>query len=196
MIGSLRGVVDEVSPPGSLILDVGGVGYLVHCPAGVVSKVRRGEVVKLAVSTSVREDSITLFGFESTEDKAWFEALRTVQGVGPSLALGILSAVSRGELVKAIASGDHALLKRIPGVGPKTAMRLVVEMQGRLDNLGVVGSPPGSASGADGSVVADLRSALVSLGFSQDQIRSVVAKVPPDFSLEEMVKYCLKELSL
>ncbi|MDA8081286.1 MAG: Holliday junction branch migration protein RuvA [Actinomycetota bacterium] len=195
MIGSLRGVVDQVSPPNSLIVDVAGVGYLVHCPTDLLSRTRVGAELKLTVSTSVREDAITLYGFENAHDKNWFEALRTAQGVGPSLALSILSSMSRAELVQAISSNDSALLKRVPGVGPKTALRLIVEMQGRLVQLGFDGDIAGSPTGEAGSVVADLRLALLSLGYSQDQIRGVVEKVPAEFTLEEMVKYCLKELS-
>lgn len=195
MIGSLRGVVDQISPPNSLIVDVAGVGYLVHCPTDLLSRTRVGAELKLTVSTSVREDAITLYGFENAHDKNWFEALRTAQGVGPSLALSILSSMSRAELVQAISSNDSALLKRVPGVGPKTALRLIVEMQGRLVQLGFDGDIAGSPTGEAGSVVADLRLALLSLGYSQDQIRGVVEKVPAEFTLEEMVKYCLKELS-
>ena len=195
MIGSLRGVVDQISPPNSLIVDVAGVGYLVHCPTDLLSRTRVGAELKLTVSTSVREDAITLYGFENAHDKNWFEALRTAQGVGPSLALSILSSMSRAELVQAISSNDSALLKRVPGVGPKTALRLIVEMQGRLVQLGFDGGIAGSPTGEAGSVVADLRLALLSLGYSQDQIRGVVEKVPAEFTLEEMVKYCLKELS-
>ncbi len=195
MIGSLRGVVDQISPPNSLIVDVAGVGYLVHCPTDLLSRTSVGAELKLTVSTSVREDAITLYGFENAHDKNWFEALRTAQGVGPSLALSILSSMSRSELVQAISSNDSALLKRVPGVGPKTALRLIVEMQGRLVQLGFDGGITGSSAGEAGSVVADLRLALVSLGYSQEQIRGVVEKVPAEFTLEEMVKYCLKELS-
>ena len=195
MIGSLRGVVDQIFPPNSLIVDVAGVGYLVHCPTDLLSRTRVGAELKLTVSTSVREDAITLYGFENAHDKSWFEALRTAQGVGPSLAMSILSSMSRAELVQAISSNDTALLKRVPGVGPKTALRLIVEMQGRLAQLGFEGGIAGSPDGEAGSVVADLRLALVSLGYSQDQIRAVVEKVPAELTLEEMVKYCLKELS-
>lgn len=195
MIGSLKGVVDQISPPNSLVVDVGGVGYLVHCPTDLLSRLQLGQELKLSISMSVREDAMTLYGFETNQDKSWFEALRTAQGVGPSLALSILSSISRNELVHAIAANDHAVLKRVPGVGPKTALRLIVEMQGRLAQLGSVDVFGGSGAGANGSVVGDLRLALVSLGYTQDQIRGVVEKVPAEFSLEEMLKYCLKELS-
>ncbi len=192
MIGSLKGVVDQITPPNLVVVDVGGVGYLVHCPTDLLSRLQLGQEVKLSISMSVREDAMTLYGFETSQDKNWFEALRTAQGVGPSLALSILSSISRNELVAAIAANDHAVLKTVPGVGPKTALRLIVEMQGRLDQLGSV--DVGSGSGSSGSVVGDLRLALISLGYTQDQIRGVIEKVPAEFSLEEMLKYCLKEL--
>ncbi|NNN18810.1 MAG: Holliday junction branch migration protein RuvA [Acidimicrobiaceae bacterium] len=195
MIGSLRGVVDSLSPPNSLIIDVSGVGYLVHCPTDLLARVSGGEEMKLAISTSVREDAITLYGFETIQDKIWFEALRTTQGVGPSMALGILSSLSRSELVQAISTNDVALLKRVPGVGPKTALRLIVEMQGRLAHLVGDGSFIGTSGSVNGSVVSDLKLGLISLGYSHDQIRGVVDKVPPELSLEEMLRYCLKELS-
>jgi len=187
--------VDQISPPNLLIVDVAGVGYLVHCPTDLLSRTCVGVELKLAVSTSVREDAITLYGFENPQDKSWFEALRTTQGVGPSLALSILSSMSRPELVQAISSNDSALLKRVPGVGPKTALRLIVEMQGRLSQLGFEAGFAGSLAAANGSVIADLRLALLSLGYLQDQIRGVVDRVPAELSLEEMLKYCLKELS-
>ncbi|TAN23753.1 MAG: Holliday junction branch migration protein RuvA [Actinomycetota bacterium] len=195
MIGSLRGIIDQMAPPNLLVVDVGGVGYLVHCPTDLLSKSSLGQELKLVVSTSVREDAITLYGFENIYDKNWFEALRTTQGIGPSLALNVLSSMSRSELVQAISTGDVALLKRVPGVGPKTALRLIVEMQGRLAQLGGVEGHFGVLGASDGSLVSDLRLALGSLGYSQDQIRGVLEKVPSELTLEEMVKYCLKELS-
>lgn len=195
MIGSLRGVVDQLTPPNSLIVDVGGVGYLVYAPTDLLSRINVGEVLKLAVSMSVREDAITLYGFETSQDKAWFEALRMAQGVGPALALGILSAVPRADLAHAIATNDQAMLKRVPGVGPKTALRLIVEMQGRLAQLGVEERFTGSKSPRDTDATADLRLALLSLGYSHDQIRGVIERVPSELPLEDMVKFCLKELS-
>ncbi len=196
MIGSLRGVIDQVMPPNVLVVDVGGVGYLVHCPTDLLSKSSLGQELKLVVSTSVREDAITLYGFENGYDKNLFEALRTTQGVGPSLALNVLSSISRSELVRAISTNDVALLKSVPGIGPKTAMRLIVEMQGRLAQFAGLEGFSGGFGTSDDSVVTDLRLALGSLGYSQDQIRGVLEKVPPELTLEEMVKYCLKELSV
>lgn len=196
MIGFLRGVVGHVVLPNSLILDVNGVGYLVHCPTDLVSRVIIGKELSLFVITSVREDAITLYGFERSEDKDWFEALRAAQGVGPSLALGILSSLSRSELAHAISTKDQAALTRIPGVGAKTASRLIVEMQSRLPQLGAGSSLSGSLEMGGDNVMGDLRLALASLGYGADQVRVVLEKVPIELSLEEMLRYCLKELSV
>lgn len=195
MIGSLSGVVDQILPPSVLIVDVAGVGYLVHCPTDLISRVRVGEKTKLVIFTSVREDAITLYGFESVGDKVWFEALKSAQGVGPALALNILSSMSRSELAEAIANKDHALLTKVPGVGPKTASRLIVELQGKLTQLGISGLSIDSLGRGAASVVGDVRLALSSLGYPQDQIRAVLENVPMGLSLEEMLRFCLKELS-
>lgn len=196
MIASLRGSVGEIVFPNMLILDVGGVGYLLHCPTDLIAKVSLGAEIYISVFTSVREDAITLYGFESSEDKSWFEALKTTQGVGPSLALSILSTMSRAELAHAISAKDQAMLVRVPGVGAKTASRLIVEMQGRLEQLGspLIGSGMGTAP--NGSLESDLRLALAGLGFGSEQIRAILAKVPPDLTLEEMLRFALKELSV
>lgn len=197
MIGFLRGVAGQLILPNSLILDVNGVGYLVHCPTDLISRTIVGNELSLFVITSVREDAITLYGFERSEDKDWFEALRSAQGVGPSLALGILSSLSRSELAHAISTKDQAALTRISGVGAKTASRLIVELQSRLPQLDVGHqSLPGPPEIGGDNVMGDLRLALTSLGYGIDQIRTVLERVPSELSLEEMLRYCLKELSV
>lgn len=195
MIGSLRGVVAQVILPNAIILDVNGVGYLVHCPADLVTNVKVDDQLSLVVHTSVREDAITLYGFRNAADKNWFEALRAAQGVGPSLALAILSAMSLDDLSLAISSKDQASLTRVPGVGAKTASRLIVEMSGRLSQLGAFGDIDGQVNHSDANLMNDVRLALISLGYSADQIRRVVESVPRDLSLEEMIKFSLKELA-
>lgn len=194
MIGSLRGVVAQVLPPNVIILDVNGVGYLLHCPTDLVTTVKVDEPLMVVVHTSVREDAITLYGFRSNSEKNWFEALRSAQGVGPSLALAILSSMSLDELSLAISNKDQAYLTKVPGVGSKTASRLIVEMAGRLTQLGVPEYSGGQADYGNANVINDLRLALASLGYSADQIRRVVEKVPRELSLEEMIKVSLKEL--
>lgn len=195
MIASLSGRVSELVIPNAMVVDVGGVGYLVHCPVDLIATTSLGDDVRMSIFTSVREDAITLYGFRSTEDKNWFEALKAAQGVGPSLALTILSSMSKGDLAYAISTSDLAALTRIPGIGSKTASRLMVEMQGRLSQLGAIDTVPGPRSDLDGTIAADLRLALAGLGFGSEQIREVLTKVPANLSLEEMLRFSLKELS-
>lgn len=195
MIGSLRGIVAQIMLPNALILDVNGVGYLVHCPTDLLTDVKVDDPLSLVIHTSVREDAITLYGFRNSADKSWFEALRAAQGVGPSLALAILSSMSLDELSLAISNKDQASLTKVPGVGAKTASRLIVEMAGRLSQLGAFGNISGHVYSGDAILLNDVRLALTSLGYSSDQIRRVVDGIPRDLSLEEMIKYSLKELA-
>ncbi len=195
MIGLLSGLVAEIVLPNIIIVDVGGVGYVVHCPNDLIAETQLGSEIKLSVHTSVREDSITLYGFKNKSDKEWFEALRATQGVGPSLALNILSSLSREELALAIDSRDQAVLTRVPGVGAKTASRLLVEMASQLTKLSSGGIPVRQSGEVDANLIGDLRLALSSLGYGADQIRRVVEQVPTGLTLQELIKHCLKELS-
>ena len=129
MIGKLKGIIDSYGED-SIILDVQGVGYLVHCSARTLQALPApGEAVTLSIETHVREDQIRLFGFTTDAEREWFRLLQTVQGVGAKVALSVLSAMKPGELASAIALGDKAAIRRAPGVGPKVAERLVIELK-------------------------------------------------------------------
>src|SRR5918995_5419199 len=129
MIGKLKGVIDSYGED-FIILDVHGVGYLVHCSARTLQGLPApGEAVMLAIETYVREDQIRLFGFLSDAEREWFRLLQTVQGVGAKVALSVLSTFKPGDLASAIAMGDKATIKRTPGVGPKVAERIVIELK-------------------------------------------------------------------
>src|SRR5499427_8636011 len=129
MIGKLTGMIDSVGEDFA-ILDVGGVGYLVHCSVRTLQELPAvGEVVALAIETHVREDQIRLFGFVSTAEREWFRLLQTVQGVGTKVALAILSTLKAADLATAIAMRDKAMITRAPGVGPKVAERIVTELK-------------------------------------------------------------------
>ena len=124
MIGKLKGVIDSYGED-FIVLDVQGVGYLVHCSARTLQALpAQGEAAMLSIETHVREDQIRLFGFTSDVEREWFRLLQTVQGVGAKVALGVLGAMKPGELASAIAMGDKAAIRRAPGVGPKVAERL------------------------------------------------------------------------
>src|ERR1700758_761163 len=163
MIGQLRGRLAD-KRPNQVLVDVGGVGYLVQVPLSTFASL--GELhteVTLLIHTHVREDALSLYGFLSSREKHFFEMLLSASGVGPSLALKILSGMSVEELVPAIRGNDLARLTKIPGVGRKTAERIVVELKDKLDAVVVEAERPAPASPA--GVQADVVSALVNLGY-------------------------------
>src|SRR5713101_7989761 len=163
MIGQLRGRLAEKRPH-QVLVDVGGVGYVVQVPLSTYATL--GELhteVTLLIHTHVREASLVLYGFVSSREKHFFEMLLSASGVGPSLALKILSGMSVEELVPAIRGGDLGRLTRIPGVGRKTAERMVVELKDKLEAVAIEADRPMAASPA--GTVADVVSALVNLGY-------------------------------
>ena len=163
MIGQLRGRLTD-KRPNQVLVDVGGVGYLVQVPLSTYAAL--GELhteVTLLVHTHVREDALSLYGFLSSREKHFFEMLLSASGVGPSLALKILSGMSVEELVPAIRGSDLARLTKIPGVGRKTAERIVVELKDKLDAVTVEVERPAASSPA--GIEADVVSALVNLGY-------------------------------
>ncbi len=180
MIGKLRGVVDSVNQD-DLILDVNGVGYLIAASARTLRALPpRGEATELLIETHVREDAIKLYGFLTATERDWFRLLQNVQGVGAKVALGILGALTADALSSAIARQDKATMARAPGVGPKLAARLVLELKDKAPGFGAAG--PGEAHIAteqDGGLPKPARDAilaLVGLGYAQAQAAAVIAK--------------------
>jgi holliday junction DNA helicase RuvA len=193
MIGSLRGVLVDRPATGEVIVDVGGVGYRVSVPTSVLANLGpTGGEAFLHVHTHVREDAIVLYGFAHADERRCFEALLGAHGVGPSLALAILSALSPAALSTAVLEDDLDTLCLVPGVGKKTAARLLLELKARLDlpsldGGGVVTTPAGSARG-------EARAALVELGYGPDEIARAFESVDGDEPVEEMVRNALREL--
>ncbi len=174
MIGLLRGRLLE-KRPNQVILDVGGVGYLVAVPLSTFAAL--GELhdeVTLMIHTHVREDALALYGFLSAREKHLFELLLGASGVGPTLALKILSGMNVEELVPAIRGGDLVRLTKIPGVGRKTAERMVVELKDKLDAVTVEEEKPAATSPA--GIEADVKSALINLGYDERTADSAVAE--------------------
>lgn len=174
MIARLRGIADAIED-GSCIIDVNGVGYRVFCSTRTLGALPDG-MVTLLIEMQVREDAITLYGFISQPEQAWFRLLTTVQGVGARVALGILSALSPDQLVGAIAGQDKAALTRAPGVGPKLALRLLTELREKA-----VGMPGGGAVSLPAlpvarGALADALSALVNLGYRRLEAEQALAK--------------------
>ena len=172
MIARLAGVLLEKSPD-KIIVDVQGVGYEVRVPLSTYSLLPlAGESVQVLVHTHVREDSLTLYGFSTPRERHLFEKMISVSGVGPKLALALLSGLTPEELAGAILSGNTQPLGKVPGVGRKTAERLVVDLRDKL-GAAAAGDLPGNTPGGrphsesgDGALVADVHSALLNLGYS------------------------------
>lgn len=196
MIARLRGVLAEVAADHA-VLDVHGVGYLVWCSGRTLSAI--GEVggdVLLFTEMQVREDAITLYGFGSAAERETFRLLTSVQGVGGRVALSILTVLDAGELSKAVASGDKAMVARANGVGPKLAMRIVNELK---DKMGGVAIGPGlaPAAAAKGGVASDALSALANLGFKPAEASAAVGAAVDELgegaTLDAVVRLALRK---
>ncbi len=200
MIALLNGRLASKSP-GSVVVDVGGVGYRVHIPlSSFYGLPGEGGAVKFHIHTHVREDAITLYGFPDPRDKDLFLALMGVSGIGPRLALNIISGLAAGPLVEAIAGGDERAIATVPGVGRKTAARLVLELRDKVAPLGRGASPGPDGTGPDAGRRRDEAvSALVNLGYNkanaQDAVKKACAGAGEDAALETVVRDALKLLA-
>jgi holliday junction DNA helicase RuvA len=196
MIGQLRGRLTD-KRPNQVLVDVGGVGYIVQVPLSTFATL--GELhteVTLLIHTHVREDALSLYGFLSSREKHFFEMLLSASGVGPSLALKILSGMSVEELVPAIRGSDLGRLTKIPGVGRKTAERIVVELKDKLDAVTVEVERPAASSPA--GVEADVVSALVNLGYEARLAESAVTDARRENgagNFEKLLRASLQSLS-
>ena len=197
MIALLTGRVAALED-GRCVIDVGGVGYLVHASTRTLAALPPApEVARVLVETQVREDAITLYGFADPAERDWFRLLTTVQGVGAKVALGVLSALSPRELVSAIAAGDRASLTRAPGVGAKLAVRLLSELREKSGAMPV--GPAQAGAAAVTGVEADALSALANLGYRRVEAHPVVARVRERLGagagLDAVLRDSLKELA-
>lgn len=196
MIGWLRGRVVDRHPDGELVVDVGGVGYRVSVPAPLLASAGGpGTEIELHVHTHVRDDAIVLYGFGSTADRATFEALLGAHGVGPALALSVLATLGPVALSRAVLDDDVDALCAVPGVGRKTAARLVIDLKAKLavpDAMPV--TVPGS-SGAGAAARGEVRAALAELGYGADEIRRALDALPGDGGVEELLRLALRELA-
>jgi Holliday junction DNA helicase RuvA len=201
VIGSLRGTMLDRAA-GEVLVEVGGVGYRVTVtPSTAVDLGSLGDAVFVHVHHHVREDAQTLYGFATRDERIAFEALIGAHGVGPSLALAILSVHSPAQLRVALAADDVAALCLVPGVGKKTAARLLVELKSRLDLGDVVDLTAVTGNGANGgagvpSPLADVRDALANLGYGPDEIRDVLSDLPAEGEAGELVRAALKRLAV
>ena len=204
MIGKLKGTLDSYGED-YVIVDVHGVGYLVHCSARTLQSLPpQGEAVSLAIETHVREDQIRLFGFTSDLEREWFRLLQTVQGVGTKVALAILSTLKPIELAEAIALRDKAAITRSPGVGPKVGERIVTELKDKAPAFAQIDPAIVKLSGDIDDrraprPIADAVSALVNLGYGQPQAAAAVAAASREAGegaeVKVLIRLGLKELS-
>ncbi len=198
MIALLTGRLAHKSPE-AIILDVNGVGYRVQVPFSTYFDLpAEGATVTLHIHTHVKEDAIHLFGFRSPLEKQFFQLLLTVSGVGPKLGRDILSNVQAEDLAGALARGDLARLSAIPGIGKKTAERLVLELREKVKKLGLELSPRTAAPGRgpDSGLLDDVASALINLGYKEALVTKVLAELAPpdDMPMEAVLKQALKRL--
>ncbi len=195
MIGSLRGSVTEVETSGNVLLDVHGVGYRIQTTAATALLLSglHGEVL-MQIHTHVREDAIVLYGFLEAAERRAFETLLGAHGVGPSLALGILGALTVDDLAAAISSDDADRLTTVPGVGKKTAQRLVLELKDRF----IAGTPstPSRQAQPVGGVRDEVATALEGLGFSKIESAEAVELLDETLSVEAALRIALKQLAV
>lgn len=218
MIGSLRGTVLDrclrSDHQVELLVEVSGVGYRAMVPAGSAGRVAElGAPVFLHVHTHVREDALVLYGFSSREERECFELLLSAHGVGPAVALALLSVLTPSALARAVLTEDLSSLMLVPGIGKKTAQRLVMELTPRFELAGVPGAAgtggwpagPGSepvegapheASAADRAAQREeLRGALSALGYANDEVRQVLSRLPVEGTTEQLLRHALQELA-
>jgi holliday junction DNA helicase RuvA len=204
MIGKLKGVVDSYGED-HVVIDVNGVGYVVHCSARTLQSLPpQGDPVTLAIETHVREDQIRLFGFLSDVEREWFRLLQTVQGVGTRVALAILSTLKPAELATAISMRDKAMVARTPGVGSKLAERVVTELKDKAPKYADVDPAVVRLAGAVDEKsaprpVADAVSALINLGYGQPQAAAAIAAASraagEGAETAQLIRLGLKELA-
>lgn len=206
MIGKLSGIIDEIMD-GRVIVNVGGVGYLVSCSARTLRALgQKGDAAALLIDTAVREDAITLYGFMNAQEQQWFRLLTSVQGVGAKAGMAILSVCAPEQLGYIIASGDKAALNRADGVGPKLAARILTELKDRVEKMAFAGAPlkpntakeqPSVEERVEASLEQDAVSALVNLGYARTEAYSAViaSREKANDNLQDLIRLALKELN-
>ena len=188
MIARLRGRLAGRTPEG-IVVDVGGVGYLVAATPAAVRAAERGDEVAIETYLHVREDTLQLYGFADADERDLFTLLLGVNGVGPKVALAVVSGSPASELRRAIVLGDHARFQAIPGIGRKTAERIVLELKERVGLPAAVaeaGAPPAPGG------LGDARAALVELGWSPLEAEQALAQLDPELPVEEQVRLALR----
>ena len=191
MIGSLRGSVLERTTDSTVLLEVGGVGYLVTVSQRTLAELEPSSTTFLYVHHHIREDNQTLYGFATREERGTFQVLIGAHGIGPALAMAVLATHPPLALVDIVANNDTSALSLVPGVGKKTAERLIVELR---DRLSIPILENARATGSQGSAVADVREALTGLGYGTDEVRDVLRDLSGDTDSATLLREALKSL--
>jgi holliday junction DNA helicase RuvA len=195
MIGRLSGTLLSKNPP-QITLDVQGVGYEVDVPMSTFySLPATGQSVQLATHYVVREDAHLLFGFATEEERAAFRQLIKVTGIGPKVALSVLSGLTVAELNQAVVMQDVKRLTRVPGIGNKTAERLLLELRGKVVAVGVGGAASGGAGSMVSSPANDIVNALLALGYSDKEAAAACRDLAPELPINDAIRAALKNLS-
>lgn len=183
MIGYLEGTI-KYSKPGKIVLFANGIGFTVSLPNNL--NYQEKQKVELFIHTHIREDDLSLFGFEQAKDLEIFELLLTVSGVGPKIALTMLSSSTEEKIKKAISESNLAFFSSIPGIGKKTAQKIILDLKSKIDKVQV------NMNNLEGK--SDLIDSLISLGYQKTEIASIYPKIDSDLSLGDQVKFALKLL--
>jgi Holliday junction DNA helicase RuvA len=197
MIGSLRGILLDRSAKGDVLVEVGGVGYRVQVPTSAHRVLGElGSPVFLHVHTHVREDALVLYGFSTADERVAFDALLGTHGIGPAVALAILSVHSPAALARAVASDDVEALTLVPGIGKKTAARLLLELKSRLDLPSDTDFTVVTSAAAEASPRNEVRNALAALGYGVEEVREAVRTLPEDGAVEDLLRTALRQLAV
>ena len=193
MIGSVRGCVIERTVAGEVLVEVGGVGYRVHVPLSAIPALEPGGPTFLCTHLHVRDDAMILYGFPTRDERETFEALIGATGVGPKLALAVLSVHGPAALRRCLAEDDLDALELVPGVGKRTAQRLLVELKARLqvpdlDLAAVPGTPTTNAR-------VEVRDALTNLGYNTEEVRETLGQLSDDGTVEDLLRDALRTLA-
>ncbi|MDQ6990935.1 MAG: Holliday junction branch migration protein RuvA [Mariprofundaceae bacterium] len=190
MIGWLSGEIRELDPIGSILLDVHGVGYDITVSLQTLSNLQIGQAAELSIHTHVREDQFLLFGFASSEERSLFRQLNKVTGIGARMALNLMSSMSSSELTTAVEQSDDLAIARTPGIGKKTAQRLILELQGKLQD-----SSNTNTHSPVKHHLQDVKSALLNLGYKSPAIDKSLSTLDASLGFEVCFKHALKQLS-
>jgi len=189
MIGWLSGHIRELDPAGLVLLETHGVGYEVAVSLQTLCTLKAGDAAALYIHSHVREDQFTLFGFATAQERAMFRKLNTVSGIGARMALNLMSGMPLNELLHAIDNGDDTAIARTPGIGKKTAQRLILELRGKLE------SSDGMAPAGASSQLQDVHSALVNLGYKPASVDKAMQGIDAACDFETAFKQALKVLA-